>query len=876
MKSIVDYLGVIERKFTRFSLTILLALLGAKAAGSYFIHSPIVRRTQARILWFHEQVRSRKGQGAADAFVFDYLSARPRVQDYSNLLVGTGGNRPSTDKVAEALPATMKTAAKSAEASVALVSTLLDRGDIELALKVITEHMNDARVNASVDWPSLLLSLTPRPLFETGTPVRGLSSVKDLKPQPSKSRLIIMDEELSPAAIRSLAGGAEKITLLQYRDLYGRIDLSAIQAEIPDCEINVEHARSRVDRFHQRYFELHQKTLGAAEALTKNFIDNTHWLGELVPALEGFGKDLTLDLADKLFFKALRLEGIYRAVLDQSFDSVIVSFGEGFELYRLFYSDSALWRDPRITGCCRSRKIKTVTKFASRVSEMRRHASVGSTSPILAHIASLKQSAKSGANRSSPETVRRYLEACSKVSAPTTPSHRNDRQTIAFVAQEGRAYGPTAIQMATHLHSNYNVDVILTLGSATGLQKSLASAQMDPFLAPAARGRQPGYLKLAAPPPNGAATKALSDQFNLTLGETAKELLWGNQQDPAVSSAIDFMLTDGLAEAILKVMGNARAVAALLERQNYSAIAISPVRTPRNAQFTTLAREANVPTIAVEPHCLNAAYCRYGTIPSDYAAVYSDYYAQEYGRFFGIAKNRCFPFGSPRILRRIGYDPIASRKDARQRIGLYEGDPPVIAVPTQPMPADHILAVWRLITRAVIALDMPVRVILKPHPEEGSGHVERYRQVIIEENATHLCFVADVDIKDLLIASELVLTGYSVTALEAVVLERNVAIVGREGVAYPTEYDKILGIPFCGTEQETKDAILEAMTLGRDAKSGAKDFMAKNPHLFDNSTFDRLTTIVEDVIAKGPEGIRSHEDLPSSLFVTAPFHEYLV
>lgn len=876
MKSIVDYLGVIERKFSRFSLTILLALLGAKAAGRYFIHSPIVRRTQARILWFHEQIRSRKGQDAADAFAFDYLSARPRVQDYSNLLVGTAANRPGTDKVAASLPAIMKTAAKSADASVALVSTLLDRGDIELALKVIAEHMNDARVNSSVDWPSLLLSLTPRPLFETGTPGPGLSSVKDLKPQPSKSRLIIMDEELSPAAIRSLAVGAEKITLLQYRDLYGRIDLSAIQAEIPGCEIIVEHARSRVDRFHQRYFELHQKTLGAAEALSNNFIANAPWLGELVPALKGFGKDLTLDLADKLFFKALRLEGVYRAVRDPSFDRVIVSFGDGFELYRLFYSDATLWQDPRITGCCRSRKISTVTKFASRVSEMRRHASVGSSAPILAHIASLKESARPDAHHSAPETVRQYLEAASKVSAPTTPSHMPNRQTIAFIAQEGRAYGPTAFQMATHLHARYNVDVILTLGSATGLQKSLASAQKDPFLATAAKGRQPGYLKLAAPAPDRAATKAFSDQFNVVADDTVKALLWANQHDHAVSSAIDFMLTDGLAQAILNVMGNARAIAALLEQQNYSAIAISPVRTPRNAQFTTLAREAGIPTIAVEPHCLNAAYCRYGTVLSDYAAVYSDYYTEEYDRYFGIPKNRCYPFGSPRILRPLGYDPIASRREARRRIGLHEGDPPVIAVPTQPMPADHILAVWRMIIRAVMALDMPVRVILKTHPEEGSGHVDRYRHVIMEENATQVCFVADVDIKDLLIASELVLTAYSVTALEAVVLERNVAIVGRAGVVYPTEYDKILGIPFCGTEQETKNAILEAMTLGRDAKSGAKDFMAKNPHLFDNSTFDRLTTIIGDVIAKGPEGIRRHEDLPASLFVTAPFQEYLV
>lgn len=875
MKSIVDYLGVIERKFSRFSLTILLALLGTKAAGSYFIHSPIVRRTQARILWFHEQIRSRKGQDAADAFAFDYLSARPRVQDYSNLLVGTGANRPGTDKVAASLPAIIKTAAKSADASVALVSALLDRGDIELALKVIAEHMNDARVNSSVDWPSLLLSLTPRPLFETGTPGRGLSSVKDLKPQPSKSRLIIMDEELSPAAIKSLAAGAEKITLLQYRDLYGRIDLSAIQAEIPDCEINVEHARSRVDRFHQRYFELHQKTLGAAEALSNSFIANTPWLGELVPALEGFGKDLTLDLADLLFFKALRLEGVYRAVRDPSFDSVVVSFGDGFELFRLFYSDSALWRDPRVKGCCQSRKIKTVIKFASRIADMQRRATVGSAAFVLAHIATLQE--KTPTPPSAPtDEINRYLSTAGAHAKYTSKTHLAGRDTIAYVVNDTRAYLTSSVQLATHLQSRFNVDIVLTQGSLNHLQKSIETAQKDSYLSEQEKGQRPGLIKIGAAAPGTAATKAFSDLFLLSVADAVRAGFEALGHDVPVKAALDFLLTEGLAREVLLFMGNARAVSSHLNEQRYAAIAISPIRTARNVQFATLARAAGVPTLTVEPHCLNAGYCRYGTIPTDYAALYSSYFAEEYDRHFGIPRDRSYSFGSPRILRPVGYDPIASRRDARQRIGLHAGDPAVLAFPTQPMPADHVLALSRMIIRAVKACEKPIRLLIKPHPEEGSGHVERYRQLIVEENAQDICFLANVDIQDLIIASELVLVAYSVTALEAAILERNVAIVGQNGVEYPMEYDKILGIPFCTTVEETLEVINDVLERGREARSGAGPFREANPHLFENSTFHRLAETIEDIIKKGPQGIRRPEDLPASLFVTAPFREYLV
>lgn len=875
LKSIVDYLGVIERKFTRFSLTILLALLGAKAAGGYLIYSPIVRRTQARILWLHEQIRSRKGQDAADAFVFDYLSARPRVQDYSNLLVGTGGNRPSTDKVAESLPATMKTAATSADASVALVSTLLDRGDIELALKVITEHMNDARVNSSVNWPSLLLSLTPRPLFETKAPGCDLATVKELTPQPCKNRLIIMDEELSPSSIKNLAVGAEKITLLQYGDLYGRIDLNAVQAEIPDREINVEHGRSRVDRFHQRYFDIHQKTFGAAKALSESFVNNTQWISEFVPDLSGFTKDLTLDLSDQLFFKALRLEGVYRAARDPEFDSVIVSFGDNFELFRLFFSDTALWRDVRIRGCCQSRKIKTIRKFSSRISEMPRRATVGSVAPILGHISSLLEKMPIRAGSPSDD-IRRYLNTSAAPAKYTSETHQAGRDTIAFVANDARAYVASTIQLATHLQSRFNVDIVLTQGKVGEFRKGIVAAQNDAYLSQSEKGHLPGLVKVGAAAPNTELTRAFSETFLLTVADTVREQFSACGQDVPLKAALDLSLTDGLARGVLQCIGNVRAISTHLNMQNYSAIAISPIRSARNAQFATLARAAGVPTVAVEPHLLNAAYCRYGTILTDYAALYSDHYVEEYERHFGIPKTRSYAFGSPRILRPIGYDPIASRKNARQRIGLHAGDPAVLAFPTQPMPADFILAVLRMIVRAVKAYDKPVRLLIKPHPEEGAGHVARYRQIIAEEKADDVCFVVDLDIKDLISASELVLAAYSVTALEAAVLERNVAIVGQNGAEYPTAYDKILGVPYCATMKETLEVIRDALEKGREAKSGASEFHQANPHLFENSTFLRLAEIIEEIVKKGPRGIRRPEDLPDSIFVTAPFREYLV
>lgn len=874
MKSMIDYLGKLERQITRFSLQVILTVLGPEAAGRYLSYSPIVRRTQARILWLHEQIRSRYGQKAANRFATDYLSARPRLQDYGIVLVGTGRCRPSEDALAAAMPAILRTAERNSGASIALVSNLLQRGDIDLALKLADDLGGDTRTGEKVDWPALLHALLPHHLYETK--LDRLALANSARSEVCKNRLLIMDEKLAPAAIRSLASGAEKVTLLQYKDLYGRIDLAEIQAEIPECEITIEHGRSRVDRFHQRYYDIHMKTLEAAEAFSKSFIMKVPWVAQNVPDLEAFGRDLTLELSDKLFFKTLRLEGIYQAAIDPSFDSVVVSFGNSFELFRFFYSTPALWTDSRIKGCCRSQKIQTVTKYPNRIADMQRRAAVGSRDPILAVLVELEERRDSVEASAPPTKVGEYLLLADGTDTGTTKKRSSERNSIAFVANDSRPYLQTSLQLAMHLHSRFNVDILLTQGNPAKVQQSLDKLPQVADLTAEGGVQKPRVHKVAAPPPDKTTTSLFSDVFLLAIAESAANFFTVHAEDLTVRVALDAMLSDGLPLATLQTMGNTRRVAAHLKEQSYSAIAISPIRTANNAMFATIARSLGVPSIAVEPHFLNAAYCRYGTVSSDYAAIYSDYFAQEYDRFFGIPKDRCYAIGSPRVLQPEGYDPIASRKAARSRIGLHEGDPPVVAFPTQPMPREYILAVWRMIIRATKTLDRPVRVILKTHPEEGPGHVARYRQVILEEDASTFCFVADVDIKDLLIASEFVLNCYSTTAIEAAVLERNVAIVGLDSVDYPMPWHEILGVPRCNNAKCIAEAISDALQPGSEASLWTKRFKEKNPTFFDNSTFGRLADAIEDIIAKGPRNIRRNDELPSSLFVTAPFREYLV
>ncbi|WP_428427372.1 CDP-glycerol glycerophosphotransferase family protein [Pararhizobium sp.] len=874
LKEFINYAEKIERDFSHISLYLFLRLFGPRFTQKYFTFSPIVRRTKARILWLHKQIVARFGQEAADSFVFDYLTAKPRALDYAITLVATGAHYPSTDALSASITAISATAKRNTDRSIALVSALLERGDIELALGVVAEFKDNAHPVSFVDWNSLVHSLAPRYLFET-SPAKSWSP-DNMLPGQCKSRLILMDEKLSPAAIKSLATGAERVTLLQYGDLYGRIDLETVQAVLPGIEIAVEHGRSRIDRFQQQYFDIHRKTLEAAEALSKSFIENSPWLEQFVPGIRDFDKDLTLELSDKLFFKALRIEAVYQAVIDPAFDSVVVSFGESFELYRFFFSDPILWQSSRIKGCCRTQKIKTATKFSSRIAEMQRRATVGSRDPILGEIAAKEDLIEINADLEPSAKVKEYLESAAKSNGKTTRSDLKARKNIAFVAHDSRAYMGTSVQIATHLNERFDVDILATQGNPANLQKAIRSAQKDPYLSGPQEGRSLGLIKVSAKVPSKVIAKEFSDVFLPAVADATRRLFLSHNGDLSFRTTLDCMLTEGLPETVLHVMGNARAIATHLVDQNYSAIAISPIRSPRNAQFATIARAVGIPSIAIEPHCLTAAYCRYGTVLSDYAAVYSDYFAEEYDRHFGIPHGRCYTFGSPRIMRPTDYSPLDSRKEARKKIGLHEGDPPIIAFATQPMPAEHILAVWRMIIRAAKALDMPVRVILKRHPEEGPGHIERYRQIIADENAGNLCYVADVDIKDLLIASEVVLTCYSTTAIEAAILERNVAIVSLDGIEYPMPWHEVLGVPFCTDSGKISELVSDVLLAGPTGTTWVTNFKEANPELFDNSTFSRLAAIVDDVVAKGPQGIRTSDELPSTLFVTAPFREYLV
>jgi len=875
----------IEREYTKAVLTAVMRVFGCRAAARFFAVSPLVGHTQARALWLQDRILTRHGREAALAMAFTYLGARPRPQLYRHLLCQTGPCRPTREEIETALPLMIAGARGRDAAMQGLVIGLLERGeaalllDAAMAFAALGGEDRRARISAMLD-PLRLQPLSgaawtegaPPPTPESLTP----GVMEDFTPPPCGNRLLVMDEALSPGIIGHLASGAERMTLLRYGDLYGRLDIEAIRAAAPGVEITVEHARSRTGRFSQRYHAMHQATMQAAQEMTAALIAAAPWLGDLQPIDHGARQSLVLSLGDALFFRALRMNGVLCALKDPAFDSVIISFGQRSDVYKLVFSEPSLTKDPRIMIGCWSLSNNTRKNFPRKIRNIRLKTQDEAAPPGPAAFARTRP-------RSHKADVENVIQCLQSVGYP--PRSRADatdpgRARIALVTSGNTAYLASAVATALHLERDFAVDVLWAYGRPQlledALQKATEDESPDSCLSQAAARLRGNAVRLQKENIGERSWIAFKAIFLTAMAEAAPAMLDRLRTDAAVRCAIECAVSDDLHRVAFAIIYRLQKARMLMLAEGYKAIVLCPIRESRNALFVTAARQAKTPSIAVEPHCLNAAYCRYGSIFADFTALYSDYFAEEYERHFGIPRDRSFVIGSSRLLRPKGFRSDDARRAARDRLGLGPDDPPLIAMPAQPMPAlygDHLC---RMVVRAVMTLGRPARLILKPHPEENSSDIARYRAIITQENGDDICSIEQGSITDVISASNIVLVCYSVTALEAAIRERNVAVIGIKGAEYPMQYDKILGVPCCHTVDQTRAVIAEALDLGSEAASGIARFQQRHPHLYDNGVHDRLNDAVRSVIRAGEAGMRRAEDLPPTPFVQAPFREYLV
>lgn len=883
IKSLLGASSKIEARFAKARLLVLLVAFGPKVATFAFTHFATIRRTEKRVLWLQDRIAARYGRDAAIRMAQYYLP-RCEPKHYRPLLCRAGDLQPTTEELRALLPAMLQSAIMRNDGVVHLVLLLLERGAVALAIDVVTEHSRSlARGGANAArWPTQIRALCLRSITAPQLPPDYQIRREDLVPGPAEHRLLLTDHEMQPGMIRHLAEGAKALTLVRFNELYGQLKLELLTEFLPGVAIHVEHARSRNGRFSARYYKLHQQTLRIAECLADSLLPK---LAACTSVDEDTHLAFVLAVADRLFFKSLRMEGCLQALLDPKFDSIIISTEGNQDLLRLIVSSPAVTADERILIGSWSAVGRARTAFLSRLGTARARVASGAQVDLQT-IADDTMDADQGkvgteAEEIGDEAFETHLTVIGKFIAGSFQGDlvragtvQIGKPKVALVTSGNRAYLSSAVQAAHELQRDFNVDILWSHGRIETLLDALKRTGSQLRDAGSPTTGQPAIYAQNKDPSSRVAEAAFVHVFRRIAAEASDGIDAVVGDDVALRVAVAMEIASGLSIFMIRTLARLHRAEVHLSAQGYRAVVLCPVREPRNAIYVAAARHSNIPSLTVEPHCLNATYCRYSAVLTDFAALYSDYFVDEYAANFSISPDRCFVVGSPRITRPVSYDPNQSRLDVRKKLGL-DPEIPIVAVPTQPMPASHTDTVFRFVVRAVVGLGRPVRLYVKPHPEENEADRMLYREIILSEGGEDLCCLVDFDIKELLIASDLVVSYYSVTALEAAVLERNIVIAGREGHDYPMPYHRILSVPLCHDAAEMRDAMIDTFDNRDTAATSVVAFKAANPVLFDNSTLQRISATVAEVATNGWSRLRTAAKLPLHPFVTAPFREYL-
>lgn len=701
---------------------------------------------------------------------------------------------------------------------------------------------------------SSLQSQCIRPLGAPRITTAASGDAPPLRLRPAKRRLLVLDEGYNAECLEILQENADAVHVLTFADLYGfGVTLNRLKQRE---KFHIEHARTRITRFSQSYYELHDLTVSLSEDFT-DLLYREGLLETLLPDAAAFRRSFRLRVADDMFFQALKIAAIREALIDPDFDHIVVGFGSSAALFDIVVSDPELVDDPRIDCCCLSRQADVRRSYAPRLARARMRRQKDGSLPYTHQLK--RYAGQSLDSRGQLRGLGQQIADFALASYLPPAGEPDGRPRVLMLTGEQRGYMGSALATASDWLTDFDTELGYVGGKIDAPYK-----QFQATLTPMAKRPRLVDLRLAQKSLVGLG-EAWGEAAEGFASKALLDLVARHASNRLSSLVIDGMVSHLLrrtvpATASLAVLGDK-----VIQDGNYALVATCPARSPRNVVVVDAARHNGVPSLTIEPHVLNATYIRYGTILTDYSTAVSDYFADEYAANFGIAADRCFMVGSPRVGRPKDFDPALARFEARAAAGIADGRL-VVTFVSQPIAWPALAEVWAEVVEAASTMPDEVRLVLKTHPEDNSAAVQRYLSVAEAYGIADRVEVATADAKTVLHASDLVLTCYSVMAMEAVVREVNVAIVTSNGRDYPMPYHEVLDVPIChsaGDVARLMRRLLDEWPRPRLFES----FKARNPHMFDGGENDRLRAAVAEIIRRGPAGMRAEAELPTSLFV---------
>lgn len=666
-----------------------------------------------------------------------------------------------------------------------------------------------------------------------------------IRPAAVAHRLVIAENADDPDVLALLLPGAAKTTVLLTNDTFGTADL-APYLEWPGVgEITVEHVRSRVTRFSREYVDLHEATAELAREVATQLVD----VPDLVPAASDV-RHLEIEVADFLFFQALKVRAIETILADATFDHIVLgttTYRPADEFVRLVAGVPKLTADRRLEVVSLSRSAAVRRQFWWVVESLHDPVRLPPT-PYRRPSASL--------------IVAKVDRMAQRAAASLRGFPPTDRPWVAVATANNPAYNAATASYVRDLALDFHVRVTHVGRNATDLTDHLlrldaADVDID-FLTPTA-GTYGSFAQLLELHMSQASQAPRDDR---TAAQHAAA--W------ALHTCARRLATSAVAPALERIRTLEHWFAEMDRCDELpAAMVLTPHRNAGVGAFASVARRHGVPTVTVEPHAQDSNYCRYAKVASDYYGVMSEYFRARTAHAFGAGPDRTVVIGSPRQVAPHGHDPVAARSEARAAaVGLtFRADRPELAFFSQPSDWFHVSQIWAIVLDA--AVEQNCRVLLKTHPEEPVGRVRAYLEVAERRGCRDHVIELHCDASTAVAMSDIVLTAYSSAGVDAAIRATPVVCVTNGDHEYPLDLAAMVDAHLVRSTDELSD-LLSRFRSNRAVFDARARSLLERESQFVTGPGPRLRALVHRAVEAGASAIRAEANVPVSLFLDAP------
>ncbi|WP_146188821.1 hypothetical protein [Albidovulum aquaemixtae] len=839
-------------------------VFGVATGNQFFWTSPTMPKgwedVQRRVFFLHGRRRSDLDQFVELAF--------SRSSDF---VVWTGLARSSLTKERAAavlcaldpeadagLARRIRTSHVSAAAVVGAGAICLDEGQMQRLARAVEALLpwQTEGYSAAIDSLGARLDQPPRDACLRSLPESGFRSRK-------RHCLIVASTLRDTQNLSLFFGGAEEVTLYSLSDLYGKADFAGEPLHCDrDLPINVENARSRVTRFSAEYHALHQETRDQAKRIYDDLAMTGEGVDWLPPDTRIFAE---MNLADRLFFPSLTLAALRRLIVDPEFDHIVIALGSRIEdrdFCAMLAGLDELTTDPRVEVVSTAKSVSERLTFAPRLAELRN----GSME--------LPDSGYWGP----PPSVYagQFHDVIRDATAPIVEWSRDGRTRVLFLCAATSAYNDSTAAYLDALLKRF--------------ETRMGFAGSNPL---------PVLNEMGAPG-EIAATEIYRLQTSISKSQELRLVGIKAWLDGLLRRVVREMIQDGrrsipvhllavrrayfVREALISFMVEAHSIDRWFSKMSAAdalpeVVVMSPYRDMFVANAVAAARRYSVRSIALEPHGLNANYCRYATIHSDFCGVITEAFRREAASGFGIPLERCRTVGSPRLTAPESYEMQARTEAARQAASRdygysFQDGRLVLAFFSQPTNWNQLGKVWRILLEG--SAEQDVQIFLKAHPEEAPSRALRYLEIAADLGLGDRVEIWKGNAKEAIECADIVLAAYSATVVEAASLRRPVICLAPEGVDYPLEQHRIVGAPLLRNPAELARMLSEFVKDPSAMRAEAAQFVTQEQQIMEGIDVSLARLVQEIVDMPAGQAIRDQSDLPESCFLAGPHRPFQV